>query len=71
MLRSVSTVSLVLRTSILLLTSLLVSTLVSAPAILFSRLDSRNVCSLNFSDKTVFNQMCLLFYNSGKYLFSE
>ena len=65
--RSLTTLSLVLRTSILLLTSLLASTLVSAPAILFSRLDASSGCSLNFSDKTVFNQMGLLFYNSGKY----
>jgi len=64
MARSVSTISLVLRTSIILLSALLVSTLISAPAIHFSRLDSKNCCSLNFSDKTVVNQMCLLFYNS-------
>merc|ERR1712032_680014 len=62
--RSLTTLSLVLRTSLLLLTSLLASTLVSAPAILFSRLDASNGCSLNTADKTVFNQMGLLFYNS-------
>jgi len=62
--RSLSTTTLILRTSLVLLASLLLSTLASAPAILFSGLDSRNVCSLSVSDKTVFNQTFLLFYNS-------